>query len=87
MAQKGELKTPVQPFDEALEHALDAIDRCSEGVAVFMLAGRVACTKRTSQSFDNNVQRLAGGLVGVYDAGADYRAVRADLQEFYKGGA
>lgn len=84
MPQKGQLKGPVQPIDKAVAHAIEVIDSCDYPVAVFMLAGEVMCTKQSSPSFDNNVKRLASGLVGVYDAGADYRRVRADIQEFYR---
>jgi hypothetical protein len=83
MEHKGQYVHPVQPFHEALDHAMEAIDSCESGAAVFMVAGHVMCTKRTSLSFENNVDRLASGLIGVYDGGADYRCVREDLMEFY----
>lgn len=84
MPQKP-IKAPVQPFEAALEHVLDKIDSCEDGAAVFMCAGRVVCVKRTAARYEKQVDKRAKLLVGVYDSGADYRWVRADLMEFYQG--
>lgn len=66
---------------------MDAIGYCEEGVALFMVAGEIMSTKRTSQSFENNVARLANNLIGVYDLGADARVVREDIEVFYQSEA
>lgn len=85
MAAKGQFKAPVEPLTRALDRAMEAIDGADGEVAIFMVAGEVLSTRRTSQAFDYNVTRLANNLVGVYDIGADARHVREDLGEFYQG--
>lgn len=87
MAQRGEFKKPVEPLQKALNYAMDMIGSCEEGVALFMVAGEVMSTKRTSACFDNNVKRLANNLIGIYDYGADVRAVREDIELFYESQA
>lgn len=87
MAAKGQFKSPVEPLTRALDRAMEAIDGAGEEVAIFMVAGEVLSTRRSSQAFDNNTARLANNLVGVYDIGADARRVREDLGEFYKSSA
>lgn len=84
MAKRGQFKRPVEPLEKAFQHAMDAIGSNEEGVALFMVAGEIMSTKRTSQSFENNVQRLANNLIGVYDIGADARVVREDIELFYQ---
>jgi hypothetical protein len=83
MAHKGQLKTPVLPLKQAFDTAMDMIDSTDVPVALFMIAGSVHSTKSTSKSYENNLQRLASGLIGVYDQGADARGVLQDLSEFY----
>jgi hypothetical protein len=85
MAAKGQLKPPVIPFTKALHRIMDSIAGHEEGCAVFMLAGKITVTSRASRSFEPNTKRLATNLVGVYDDGADYRHVKEDLNEFYRG--
>lgn len=84
MAHKGQLVQPKVPLKQAVEHAMEVIDDCRGKVAVFMVGGEVMCTKSSSQAFENNIKRLASGLVGVYDQTADARVVKADLAEFYR---
>lgn len=84
MAHKGQLKPPVLPLKQAFDTAMDMIDSTDVPVALFMIAGAVHSTKSTSKSYENNLARLASGLIGVYDQGADARQVLADLQEFYR---
>lgn len=79
------IKAPVQPFEAALEQVIETIDSCADGAAVFMCAGRVVCVKRSATSYASQVEKRVNRLVGVYDSGADYRWVRADLMEFYQG--
>lgn len=83
MARKGQLKTPVVPLREAHEKAMALIDGYEDGCAIFMIAGNVHATRRTSQSFKNNLRALASNLVGVYDTGIDSRYVMEDLRTFY----
>lgn len=85
MAARGQFKAPVEPLARALDRAMEAIDGADGVVAIFMVAGEVLSTRRSSQAFDHNVARLANNLVGVYDIGADSRRVREDLSEFYRG--
>jgi len=66
---------------------MDAISEGKEEVAIFMVDGKVMVTKKSSRSFDPNIQRLTNNLVGVYSLGADARHVRADLAEFYREAA
>jgi hypothetical protein len=87
MAAKGAFKPPVEPLSKACDRAMEMIDGAGCRVAIFMVAGAVTSTKSKSQSFQNNVDRLANHLVGVYDIGADARRVREDLAEFYAGAA
>ena len=84
MAAKGQLKPPVAPLQRAFQHAMDVIDSADCQVAIFMVGGEVMATKQTSMAFNNNIERLSSGLVGVYDMGADARGVLEDLGEFYK---
>lgn len=81
---KGQLKPPAVPLRKAFAQAMEAIDGSDCPVALFMVAGEVMATKKSSQAFENNVQRLASGLVGVYDEGADARSVLEDLRSFYE---
>jgi hypothetical protein len=84
MATLGQLKAPVLPLKTAYLKALELINSHEEGCAVFMLAGDVHATGRDSPSFQNNVDRIKGGLIGVYDLGADARQVFEDIKEFYR---
>jgi DNA-binding NarL/FixJ family response regulator len=84
MAKKGDFKAPAVPLEAAHRKAMDLIDSHEDGCALFMIAGEVHATGRKSKCFDNNVQRLANALVGVYDLGADSREVLQDLDVFYK---
>jgi hypothetical protein len=86
MAHRGQFKEPAVPLDDAHRKALELIDSHEGGCAVFMVAGEVHSTPRKSKCFENNVERLANNLVGVYDDGADPRAVWEDLSEFYQDG-
>jgi len=87
MPRKGQLLHPVETLSKACDRAMEMIDGAGCKVAIFMVAGAVTSTKSKSQSFHNNVERLANHLVGVYDIGADARRVREDLAEFYAGAA
>ncbi len=80
-----QLKPPVAPLKEAHERAMEMIESSRVRVAVFIVGGAVKCAKSSSPTFDARVKRLASGLVGVYDLGADSRQVYADLGVFYEG--
>lgn len=84
MPRKAEFKPPVIPLTQAHARAMEMIDGYDDGCAIFMVDGKVQATRRTSEFFENNMKRLAPGLVGVYDLGADSRHVLEDLREFYK---
>lgn len=83
IAAKGQLKPPVQPIERAYSRAIDYLDRYGAG-ALFMKGGEVRFTRMDAPAFNSQVERLASGLVGVYDLGADARHVKEDLMEFYK---
>jgi hypothetical protein len=85
MAIKGVLKCPVLPLPEAHAKAMEQIEKNDEPVAIFLIAGKLQITKSSSDSFEPNLQRLQSGLVGVYDMGFDHRALREDLNYFYRG--
>lgn len=87
MPTARKMKEPVESLSKALDRTMELIGGANEEVAIFMVGGEITSTKRRSQSFENNVERLANNLVGVYNLGADARYVRGDLAEFYKGRA
>ncbi|WP_147376784.1 hypothetical protein [Noviherbaspirillum saxi] len=83
MARKGEFKQPVVPLRDAVERAMEIIDGYGCTVAIFMLAGQVTGTKKSSDAFERKTTLHANLLVGVYDQNADARQVREDLATFY----
>lgn len=84
MASKGQFKRPVLPLNESCEMVMRAIERSSDGVAVFMLGGQVKCVRKTAAEFNTKTKVLASNLVGVYNLGFDHSSLRADLEVFYK---
>lgn len=74
---------PQVPLHEAVEYAIHKITEADCPVAVFMVAGKITCTKKTSDTFEVKTQELKNNLVGVYDLGADHRRLREDIATFY----
>lgn len=51
-------------------------------VGVFVIDGKILTTSKKSPAYEKHVQRFFDCMVGTYNAGADYRYVRADLELF-----
>jgi hypothetical protein len=84
MPRKGQLRPPMIPLQVAFDRVMESIDGCDDRVAVFMVGGNLMCTKSSSPSFEGNLDRLGGGIVGVYTIAADARHVLEDLKQFYR---
>lgn len=87
MAQKGVLKRPRITLDQACDRAVEIIDFADGPVAIFMVAGKLRQSRKSSPAFERTVKLLNSNFVGVYDMGFDFRRLREDLGEFYKGAA
>lgn len=84
MAHLGQFKAPVLPLAEAHKRAMEMIDACEEGVAIFMVGGKLTSSKKKSAKYPVRLRTLANNLVGVYDWHVDPRYVLADIEEFYR---
>ena len=51
-------------------------------VGVFVIDGKLITTAKESPAYEKHVKRFFDSMVGTYNAGADYRDVRADLELF-----
>lgn len=69
----------------ACEHAMEFIDSCADGVALFFINGKLVSAKKTSKTYRDRLKRYKNELIGVYDGAADARNVLEDIAEFFKG--
>jgi hypothetical protein len=87
MAAKIQYIWPIQPSQSlasACATAHEAVSRSHVDVAIFMIDGVATCTKASSQNYAHRLEKYAKCLVGVYNAGASWVHIEADLREFYK---
>jgi hypothetical protein len=86
MGNRMTVKKMIDGLSDATERVMNAItdhkgNPCGN-VGVFVIDGKLITTKQASPAYEKHVSRFADCMVGTYNAGADARDVRADLELF-----
>tara|TARA_R110001599_G_scaffold171353_1_gene362420 strand:+ start:438410 stop:438682 length:273 start_codon:yes stop_codon:yes gene_type:complete len=84
MANAGQFKKPLMSIADAHKRAMMLLDTCDDGIALFMVGGKITSTRKRSQSYSRRLKTLANNLIGVYDWYVDQRDVLEDIKEHYK---
>lgn len=79
-AAKKEQPMLQESIAQAADRIMDMV--CERTMAVFVLGGKAVATAADGTVFEKHMKRHAERLVGVYNIGADYRAVKEDLACF-----
>lgn len=84
MAQKGEYKPPIESSYAAYLRAMALLDEVNCGFALYMVSGRVRCSRESSHGYHMRVNKFKDALIGVYTEDVDTRLIKQDIDAYYE---